>query len=381
MDSSTGSRGELRKFLAPEFIQGSGALDLVGRYALNLGARQVLVVTDPGVRRAGWVERVTCSLGEVGLPWEIFDEVHPNPRTHECMRGVDCFRASASNLIVALGGGSPMDCAKGIAVLASNGGDIRDYEGIDEVRLPGPPLICIPTTAGTAADVSQFAIISNPDEQRKFAIISRKVVPDISLTDPDTLATTDPFLRACSGLDALCHAVEALASNASSSLTDLHAMEAAHLVLRHLPRTLSEEDPADALASMAEASLLAGLAFSNASLGAVHAMAHALGGLLDLPHGLCNALLLPHVIAFNTPEAAQPYARLTARLRLPEGSLPKVLLALNESLGLTQCLGSLGVQRSDFALLAEKALRDPCMVTNPRRPTRSDLESLYAAAF
>lgn len=379
---------ELRKFLAPEFIQGIGSLGLVGRYALNLGGERVLVVSDPGVRNAGWTEAVTNALDEVGLDWTLFDEISPNPRTEECMRGMECFRSTGSNIIVAIGGGSPMDCAKGIAVLAANGGAITDFEGVDEVRKPGPPLLCLPTTAGTAAEVSQFAIISNRRELRKFAIISRKVVPDVALIDPQTLETADRYLRACTGMDALTHAVEALASNASSPLTNLHALEAASLVAANLPLATENLKSQDAMGQMMQASLLAGLAFSNASLGAVHAMAHSLGGLLDLPHGLCNAILLPHVVAYNYEAAPEAYGKLGIRIGLEpcaagkaRRALVDALHALNERVGIRQTLGQLGVSPSDIPPLAEKAMRDPCLVTNPRHPDLREIESIYAAAL
>nr|WP_320131056.1 alcohol dehydrogenase-like regulatory protein ErcA [uncultured Holophaga sp.] len=375
---------ELRKFLAPEFIQGPGALALAGRYASNLGGGRVLVVTDPGVQQAGWTGQVLASLEAAGLDCSVFAEVSPNPRTFECTRGAQCLRDVGAKLIVAVGGGSPMDCAKGIAVLATNSGAITDFEGVDEVRRPGPPLICIPTTAGTAADVSQFAIISNPDEHRKFAIISRKVVPDVALIDPLTLSTADPFLRACTGMDALTHAVEALASNASSYLTDLHAQDAIRLVSLHLRKSTRDLQDSEAMSGMMQACLLAGLAFSNASLGAVHAMAHSLGGLLDLPHGLCNAILLPHVVRYNHESAPQAYQMMGERMGLADPGregLVEAIQSLNEQVGVRQSLGHLGVSRSDLASLSEKALMDPCMVTNPRRPSPREIEEVYAAAL
>jgi len=281
-----------------------------------------------------------------------------------------------------------MDCAKGIAVLAANKGTITDFEGVDEVRNPGPPLICIPTTAGTAADVSQFAIISDRQELRKFAIISRKVVPDVSLIDPQTLETANPYLRACTGMDALTHAAEALVSNASSPLTNIHALEAARLVANYLPSAVEDLQSPEPMEQMMLASLLAGLAFSNASLGAVHAMAHSLGGFLDLPHGLCNAILLPHVVAYNFDAAPHAYGLLGAQLGAEPGergrtrnALVDALQTLNERVGIRSSLGQLGVAATDIPALTEKALRDPCLVTNPRHPTRGEIEGIYAAAL
>ena len=205
---------ELRKFVAPEFIFGVGARNLAGRYAKNLGGRKVLVVSDPGVVAAGWTRDITESLELAGLPYALYNEVSPNPKVDEVMAGVDVYREERCNAIVAVGGGSPIDCAKGIGIVSSNQKHILLFEGVDMVTAPMPPLICIPTTGGTSADVSQFAIISNPLDKVKFAIISKSVVPDLALIDPLTLTTMDPYLTACTGLDALVHAIEAYVSTA-----------------------------------------------------------------------------------------------------------------------------------------------------------------------
>ncbi len=199
-----------------------------------------------------------------------------------------------------------MDCAKGIGIVSTNRKNILDIEGIDNVPIPGPPLICIPTTSGTSADVSQFAIINDTVEKRKIAIISKTVVPDVALIDPLTTLTMPAYLTACTGIDALVHAVEAYVSTANSPLLDLHALEAVRLVCTNLPQVLAAPTDLELRGKMTLASLQAGLAFSNASLGAVHAMAHSLGGLLDLPHGECNALLLDHVVNFNYPRCHRP---------------------------------------------------------------------------
>lgn len=381
---------ELRKFLAPEFVMGPGARELAGRYAQNLGGSRILLVSDEGVRHAGWVASVARSLEAQGLAWTLFDRVSPNPRREEIMAGASLLRRQDCDLIVAVGGGSPMDCAKGIAVVAANGGEIQSFEGVDEIERPGPPLICIPTTGGSAADVTQFAIINDPEERRKFAIISRKLVPDVSLIDFETLATAAPFLRACTGMDALTHAVEALVSNAGSPLTDLHALEATRLVAAYLEQAVHMPDDTAAQEGMMRASLHAGLAFSNASLGAVHALAHSLGGFLDLPHGLCNAILLPQVVAFNYASAARAYDAFAENLGLellglsPSerlAALTRRLRDLQAALGIPPDLASQGVRTGDVKHLAAKAMRDPCLVTNPRPPTQDDLEAIYESAL
>jgi alcohol dehydrogenase class IV len=301
-----GALRELRKFVAPEFVFGVGARNLVGRYAVNFAINKALVVSDEGVEKAGWLDSVLHSLRDEGVQAEVFTSVHSNPRDFEVMDGADLYQKKNCQAVIAVGGGSPMDCAKGIAIVSSNMGNILNFEGVDEVANPGPPLICIPTTAGSSADVSQFAIINDIKRSVKIAIISKAVVPDAALIDPETTVTMDPYLTACTGLDALTHAIEAYVSNAQSPVTDLHAREAINLVWHNL-RMHNTSDDLDVRCRMMLGSMDAGLAFSNASLGAVHAMAHSLGGFLDLPHGECNALLLEHVIDFNFDAAIERY--------------------------------------------------------------------------
>ena len=212
---------QLRKFVAPEFVFGAGAMDLVARYARNFGGKRILVVTDPGVIGAGWTDKVVHDLSAEDLEAVVFSAVSANPRAEEVRAGAGVYREQGCDVIVAVGGGSPMDCAKGIAIVTANHKDILLFEGIDNVDVPGPPLICIPTTAGTSADVSQFAIISDQQAKVKRAIVSKTTVPDVALIDPMTTLTMDAHLTACSGMDALVHAVEAYVSTASSPLLDL----------------------------------------------------------------------------------------------------------------------------------------------------------------
>lgn len=379
----------LRKFVAPEFIFGTGALELAGRYASNLHIRKALVVTDPGVTAAGWLSKVAASLASYTIPYAVFDRVSPNPRVDEVMQGAEVFRAEGCDLIVAVGGGSVIDCAKGLGIVSTNHRTVRAFEGVDNVAEPGPPLIAIPTTAGTSADLSQFAIIADMQERLKFAIISKTVVPDVALVDPVATITMDPYLTACTGMDALVHAIEAYVSEAHSPLYDLHALEAIRLVTKHLQTAIEQPNDLEARAGMMLGSLEAGLAFSNASLGAVHAMAHSLGGYLDMPHGECNALLLEHVVDYNYDAAPERYAAIAAALGITPGltgpsSLRSSIRArINEIRTTARIAGSLadrGLRSGDIPVLAEKAVRDPCLVTNPRRALKRDLEVIYEHA-
>lgn len=382
---------EIRKFVAPEFVFGPGSIELAGRYAVNLGMENVLVVTDPGVVDSGWADKAEQSLRRENLKTVRFSDVLPNPRDWQVMQGAEVYKANRCDGILAVGGGSPMDCAKGIGIVSKNNLHVTDFEGVDNVPYPGPPLICIPTTSGSSADVSQFAIINDEKRRTKIAIVSKTVVPDASLLDPGTTSTMDKSLTVNTGLDALTHAVEAYVSNAGAPTTDLFAREAIKLLAGHLPLALG--NPGDILvrSKVMLASLYAGLAFSNAILGAVHAMAHSLGGRMDLPHGLCNAILLDHVIARNYHAAPKRYADIGRMLGadIPDSasaesgkeSTINALRAFKARLGMTATLGDLGVTKEDVADLALNASNDPCMATNPLPLSRTDIEEIFNNAI
>jgi alcohol dehydrogenase len=382
---------DLRKFLAPESVFGAGAAALAGRYVQNLGARRVLLVTDEVVRALPWFTEILHGIAEAGVAVETFSDVHPNPRDFEVMRGAEVFRAKNCDAIVAVGGGSPMDCAKGIGIVVTNDCHVLDFEGVDNVANPGPPLICVPTTAGSSADVSQFAIINDTARKVKIAIVSKAMVPDVALIDPLVTLTMPPDLTAHTGVDALTHAIEAYVSNAHGPTTDLFALEAIRLISRHLPQAIALPTDAEARAGMMLGSMYAGLAFSNAILGAVHAMAHSLGGLMDLPHGQCNALLLDHVIACNFDAAPERYTDIAQVLgaQLPpkasheekRQAILRQVRALKAAVGITGGLGALGVTPEHLDGLVAFALNDPCMVTNPKDLTAGEIRAVYQNAL
>ena len=381
---------ELRKFVAPEFLFGMDARLLVGRYAKNLGARKVLLATDPGVDRAGWSGEAAAALEDEGIAVERFSEISPNPRDYEVQEGAEKYRSLGCDAIIAVGGGSVMDCAKGIGIVVSNGGSVLQYEGVDRVPVPMPPLICIPTTSGTSADISQFCIIVNSAERYKMAIISKTVVPDVALVDPETTCSMDPYLTACTGMDALTHAIEAFASTASSPIVDVHALAAIRLVCANLESAVAAPGDLAARENMMLASLQAGLAFSNASLGAVHALAHSAGGFLDLPHGECNALLLEHVVRFNLSASPERYRQIADAMGIDTRGMEartvgvrmtEALAGLRRRVGIDGGLGARGVRPDDLAELSRHAVRDACVVTNPRRVEQADARVIYDEAL
>lgn len=381
---------ELRKFVAPEFIFGVGARHRVGFYARNLNSKRVMVVTDQGVTAAGWLAEVLENLEREGIQATVFSGLTPNPKDHEVMAGAEAYRQAVCDVIVAVGGGSVIDCAKGIGVMVANGGSILSYEGVDQIPAPGPPLICIPTTAGTSADISQFAIINNTAERSKIAIISKTVVPDVALIDPETTITMDPYLTACTGMDALTHAIEAYVSTASSPVVDVHALAAIHGVRTHLLEVIADATNLAAREQMMLASLQAGLAFSNASLGAVHAMAHSVGGYLDLPHGESNALLLEFVIDFNFPTTVDRYQHIGEALGIDlrgrtQAQTKRLIMddirSLRLAAGIHEGLAARGNLTGSLGELAKHAIHDACIYTNPRRATAADVEAIYSEAL
>ncbi len=379
-----------QKFVSPEVISGAGSHRLVGRSLRRLGAAKVLVVSDPGVTAAGWTSRICSSIEEAEVPHLVFTGVSPNPRVAEVEAGAELYRRAGCNAIAVVGGGSPIDCAKAIGILVANGGQILDYEGLDRIGAAIPPLVCVASTAGPAADVSQFAIISDPAQRAKVAIVSKTLVPDLALLDPLLLTTKPAALTAATGVDALCHAIEAIVSTASAPLTDLLALEAIRLIIRHLPAALERPADLEVRASTMQAGLYAGLAFSNASLGAAHAMAHSLGGFCDLAHGECNAILLPLVVAYNFEAAPSRFRLIAQAMGVPEqgradtvvrSELAGAVRTFVERFCGTTRLSSVGVRLQDLPELARRALEDPCMATNPQCPTEAEVRGLYEAAL
>ena len=381
---------ELRKFVVPEVIIGENASKLVGQYLKNYGARKAMITTDINVSRQDWFLNILNSIEEADIPFIIFDEITPNPKDFEAMLGAELFLAENCDIIVAIGGGSVIDCAKCISIVSTNGGHILDYIGVDEIRLPGPPLLCVPTTSGAAADVSQFAIITDSVSHIKKAIISKKVVPDLALIDPIPLMTMSPYITACTGMDALTHAIEAFVSNSASPITDVHALKAISMAFEYLPHAVKEDKAVETMYGMLLASMHAGFAFSNASLGAVHALAHSLGGSLDLPHGECNSILLEKIIPLNWESATDKYTLIAKEIGIDTlnqsgDEVLKDLIfrisALRIEIDIPDHIVLENVERKLLENMSYSALDDPCMITNPRSLTYDEVMRIYEQLF
>lgn len=376
---------ELRKFVAPEFVFGLDARLLIGRYLNNFEAKKILLVTDKGIISSGWLDDVMGVLESENYSYEIFSKIKPNPRIDDVMDGAAVYHDEGCDVVVAMGGGSPMDCAKGIGIVSSNNKHIKEFEGVDQVSLPSPPLICIPTTAGSSADVSQFAIISDKSEGIKMAIISKKLVPDVALIDPVTTTTLDSYMTVCGGFDILSHAMEAYVSNASSPITNIHSKEAIQLFSSNIIPALQDPQNIKYRGNLMLASLHAGLAFSNASLGLIHAMAHSMGGLKDLSHGESNALLLEHVIDFNYEYEPEKYLQLANNMGMGvvknKTELIDGIKRIKLNVGIDHSLKDVGVMVEDISELSHRAMNDPCLATNPVIPNQSDVEAIFKNAL
>ena len=316
----------------------------------------------------------------------MFDGVNPNPTVSNVNAGLAKLKSAGADCIVSLGGGSSHDCAKGVALVATNGGKIEDYEGVDKSKKPQLPLIAINTTAGTASEMTRFTIITDETRHVKMAIVDKNVTALLSVNDPSLMEGMPAPLTAATGMDALTHAVEAYVSTAASPITDACAVKAIELIAKYLPVAVKEPKNGEAREQMAYAQFLAGMAFNNASLGYVHAMAHQLGGFYDLPHGVCNALLLPHVERFNQRAAKERLDEVGAILGANNADLAGLevidaITKLANIVGIPKTLKELGVKEEDFGVLADNALKDVCGLTNPVQANKDEIIAIFRAAY
>jgi alcohol dehydrogenase len=362
------------------------AMDAIRKY----GFRHALIVTDAGLAKAGVATKVAALLQEQDINATIFDGAKPNPTVSNVEKGLEQLKLSGADFIISLGGGSPHDCAKGIALVAANGGEISDYEGVDQSAKPQMPLIAINTTAGTASEMTRFCIITDETRHVKMAIVDRNVTPLLSVNDPALMAAMPKGLTAATGMDALTHAIEAYVSTAATPITDACALKAVELISANLRTAVANGNDMPARENMAYAQFLAGMAFNNASLGYVHAMAHQLGGFYDLPHGVCNAVLLPHVESFNASvcparlkDVATAMGIDTQSLDNTQGAAAAIaaIRQLSGDIGIPGGLAELGAKADDIPILAANAMKDACGFTNPRPANQGEIEEIFRIAM
>ncbi len=380
----------ISKFVTPEIIFGQHSLKQAGEACLRLGAKKVLIVSDQGVTDAGWLEQLQSICKESGLSYAAFIDVRENPKDLDVENGCQAYLENECDSIMGLGGGSVLDTAKAIAVLATNGGRIRDYEGVDKIMKPLPPMIMIMTTAGSGSEVSQFAVIVDSKREKKMSIISKTLVPDIAIIDPLTLMTKSSTLTAATGLDVLTHAIESYVSTAATPLTDVQAKNALFLTSRYLRPSVASQTNGEAKEMMAMASLQAGLAFSNAILGAAHAISHAIGGKLPLSHGEITAVILPYVMEFNFIASPGRFLDIAGLMGIDTRGMTEreagyeaihFVRELAADIGAPKRLRDVGITEDMFEWASKLALNDACMITNPRDVTYDQVKNLLKKAW
>ncbi|MBR7631220.1 L-threonine dehydrogenase [Aeromonas popoffii] len=379
------------KFYIPAInLMGAGCLQEAAADIKGYGYRKALIVTDKILNQIGVVAKLTTLLAEHGIESVVFDETKPNPTMANVESGLAMIKANDCDCVISLGGGSPHDCAKGIALVAANGGSIQDYEGVDRSAKPQLPLIAINTTAGTASEMTRFCIITDDARHVKMAIIDKHVTPLMSVNDPELMLAKPTGLTAATGMDALTHAIEAYVSTIATPVTDASAIMAIQLIAKHLRTAVNQGDDLHAREQMAYAQFLAGMAFNNASLGYVHAMAHQLGGFYDLPHGVCNAVLLPHVQAYNAQVSAARLKEVARYMGVDVSTMNdeqgaaaaiKAIKQLALDVKIPAGLAQLGVKADDFDTLASNALKDACGFTNPKQASHEEIVAIFRAAL
>lgn len=366
-------------------VFGNGSISKVGEEAARFGNRALVVTGKSSSSRTGSLVTVLSALGAAGVSGVVFAQVESDPSVETVHSGVKLAREEKCNVIVALGGGSPLDAAKGISLLLSNGGDIRDFE----FKIPekdGMPIIAVPTTAGTGSEITRFTVITDTERKVKMLIQGAGLIPKVALLDPELTLSMPAHVTAATGMDALTHAIEAYVSKIATPLSDVHALEAIRLIGEHLVTAVTAPDNLTAREGMLRGQMQAGMAFGNASVGLVHSMSRPLGAHFGIPHGQGNAMLLPVVVDYNRLAAPERYRDIALALgedvdgltlRDAAKSAALALEDLFDDTGLERRLSAFGVKESDIDRLAADALASGSTKMNPRTPDKEAIAELY----
>ena len=373
---------------------GKGAREELAPEIKNRGFKKAFVVTDKSLAECGVINKVTDVLEKAGIPFEVYSEVKPNPTIKNVTDGIEACKKSGADVIVAVGGGSSIDTAKGISIVMTNPdrADIVSLNGASNTVNRGMPVIALPTTSGTAAEVTINYVITDEEREVKMVCVDPHDIPIMAIVDSDLMATMPKSLASATGMDALTHAVEGYITKAHNTMSDMFHMKAIKLIFKYLPSAVNEKDE-EAIEMMGLAQYIAGMGFSNVGLGIVHSMAHQLGAVYDTPHGLANAILLPTVMRFNgeDPATAQRFREILCEIGRPDAAnlndqdvintFVWMISELSKSVGITQRVRDVGAKEEDFEMLADKAMQDPCKPGNPREVTTQDFIDLYEKAW
>ena len=373
---------------------GKGAREELAPEIKNRGFKKAFVVTDKSLAECGVINKVTDVLEKAGIPFEVYSEVKPNPTIKNVTDGIEACKKSGADVIVAVGGGSSIDTAKGISIVMTNPdrADIVSLNGASNTVNRGMPVIALPTTSGTAAEVTINYVITDEEREVKMVCVDPHDIPIMAIVDSDLMATMPKSLASATGMDALTHAVEGYITKAHNTMSDMFHMKAIKLIFKYLPSAVNEKDE-EAIEMMGLAQYIAGMGFSNVGLGIVHSMAHQLGAVYDTPHGLANAILLPTVMRFNgeDPATAQRFREILCEIGRPDAAnlndqdvintFVWMISELSKSVGITQRVRDVGAKEEDFEMLADKAMQDPCKPGNPREVSKEDFIELFRKAM
>lgn len=368
-------------------IMGAGCLQELGPAISDLGFKKALVVTDKFLASCGVVGKVTNILKEQNIEFHIYDEVLPNPTCAVVNKGLEELQDNNCDFVVSIGGGSPQDTAKAVALLATNGGDIKSYEGVNVTNKRALPIVAVNTTAGTSSEVTINYVITDEDRHVKMVMVDKNSLATITVNDAELMLDKPASLTAATGMDALTHAIETLVTPGAYAVTDATALNAVRIIFDYLPRAVKNGHDIEAREQMVYAIFLTGIAFSNAGLGNVHAMAHQLGGVYDLPHGVCNAMLLPHVEEVNAKHVPEKFVAIAKVLDFNvEGKSAEEcanyvierIKGLSKEVGIPETLCELGVNNIDLDLLADNAMKDICAPGNPVEYSKEQIKELFS---
>ncbi|WP_159236191.1 lactaldehyde reductase [Raoultella terrigena] len=369
---------------------GRGAIAALADEVKRRGYGKALIVTDKTLVQCGAVSRVTDSMDAAGLAWEIFSAVIPNPTIAVVQEGLRVFRQSGADYLLAIGGGSPQDTCKAVGIISANPefADVRSLEGLSPTRAPSVPIMAIPTTAGTAAEVTINYVITDEEKRRKFVCVDPHDIPQVAFIDADMMDGMPPALKAATGVDALTHAIEGYTTRAAWALTDALHLKAIEIIAGALRGSVAGESRSGE--AMALGQYIAGMGFSNVGLGLVHGMAHPLGAFYNTPHGVANAILLPHVMRYNAAYCGGKFADIARAMgEKVEGrseeevrqAAVEAVCKLNRDVGIPPHLRDVGVRKEDIPALAQAALDDVCTGGNPREASLAEIIELYHSAW
>ena len=370
---------------------GKGAREVLAEEIEKRGFKKILLVSDKSLVEAGVTKKVSDVLERARIPYTLFDAIKPNPTIKNVIDGVEKCKASKADVIVAVGGGSSIDTAKGISILMTNPDrTLQSLNGLSNTVNKGMPLIALPTTHGTAAEVTMNYVITDEEKEIKMVCVDPNDIPTLAIIDSDLMSTLPKSIAAATGMDALTHAVEGYITKGHNVMSDMFHMEAIKLIFKYLPAAVNEKNE-EAIEMMGLAQYIAGMGFSNVGLGIVHSMAHQLGAVYDTPHGIANAILLPTVMRFNGEVCADRFREILVNIGRPDAAnlnnqdvvntFVWMISELSKSVGITQTVKDTGCKEDDLGLLADKAMEDPCKPGNPREVTKEDFINLYRAAM